>query len=76
MLTRGDAEAIVREVLELPDDFPLREDVRPALVPGWDSIAWLGIIASAEDAVGREIPPEALADIVTVGDLYSVLTTI
>jgi acyl carrier protein len=76
VLTRDHVEAIIHDVLKLPDDYPLTEDLRPAFVPGWDSIAWLGIVAEAEDALGHEIAPEALGDVVTVGDLYSVLTTI
>jgi acyl carrier protein len=73
MLTAGRIEGIIRDALELPDGFELGEDLRPAQVPGWDSLAWLNIIAAVEADIGAEIPLDALDDVSTVGDLYAVL---
>ena len=73
MLTADRIEELIRDALELPDEFELAADLRPAQVPGWDSLAWLNIITAVESHLGTELPLDALDDVSTVGDLYTVL---
>lgn len=74
MLPQKRIETMIRDALELPDDFALDEELRPANVPGWDSLGWLAILAAAEQDLGTEIPLDALEDVSTLGDFYSVLS--
>ncbi len=75
MLTRDQIEAIIRQALELPDTYDLNEDLRPAFIPGWDSIGWINIITAIEGTLGKEVPFDALDNVSTLRDLYAVLTS-
>lgn len=74
MLTPDRIETIIRDALELPEHAELDGSLPPASIPGWDSLAWLRMIAAIEEALGKEIPLEALDDVTTIGEFVSVMT--
>ena len=76
MLTQDRIEDLIRKALDLPGSFVLDSEIRPAFVPGWDSIGWLNVITAIEDDANMLIPLEALDDVVSLGDFYAVLSRI
>lgn len=64
-----DVHDLLRELLALPADFVFGEGMRPANVPGWDSVAWLELILALENRCGREVPIELFDGVLTVADV-------
>jgi acyl carrier protein len=73
MLSQEDASILIRKTLELPDGFELRPDRKISSVPGWDSIGWLNVICAIEEASQKQVAIEALDDVHTLADLFSLV---
>jgi acyl carrier protein len=73
MLSQEDASVLIRKTLELPDGFELTPERKIASVPGWDSIGWLNVICAIEEASQKQVPIEALDDVHTLADLFSLV---
>jgi acyl carrier protein len=55
------------------DEIVLTEDLTPAEVPGWDSLAHVNLMCSIEEAFGVQFSANELADFSTVGQLERTL---
>ena len=73
MLSHSKIFEIIRESLELPEDFVLADEERPAFIPGWDSLGWVKIIIAIEESADIEIPLDTLDDVVTIGEFCDAL---
>lgn len=65
--------ALVREMFDLPADFPLSDETGPDDVPGWDSIGTLDLVSAAEERFGIRLSLEQVADLATVADFKRML---
>jgi len=75
-MTRQEVHNIIRVTLELPEDFELLDETRPAFVPGWDSIGWMNILFSIEEELESEIPLEIFDESLNIGVFCDVVTTL
>jgi len=67
-MTIDEAKDMIKEVFALPADFSFTDGLRPAAVPGWDSMGWLQLLTAIEERCGREVPMELFDRIITVQD--------
>jgi acyl carrier protein len=70
MMTRQDLLAKLAEILETSPD-QLTEEAGPNQIPGWDSVAALGVISLLDDAGAGEITTEDAASFKTIGAILS-----
>jgi acyl carrier protein len=68
MAVHEQLEEVVRTFFS-DDEIILRDDLTPADVPGWDSLAHVGLMFSIEEAFGIQFSDDELADFSNVGDL-------
>lgn len=73
--SRTELSGVIRDALQLPEDFDLDEAKRPAQIPGWDSVGWTAVLASLERRYGHTVSLLALDDAVTIGDILDILST-
>jgi acyl carrier protein len=57
----------IRDALKLPGDYPIDGSAAPGDVPGWDSLAWINLMAAVESEYAIVLPLEELSEIETVG---------
>ena len=73
MLSQEDASVLIRKALELPEGFELAPERKISSIPGWNSIGWLNVICAIEEASQKQVPIEALDDVHTLADLFSLV---
>jgi len=61
--------------LELPSGYQLTGDALIKEVPGWDSIAWISVVAALEEVTCSEFPIDAIDTVRTVDDLIRLTVT-
>ena len=64
---------VLIDALELPDEFALAPEMPISTIPGWDSMAWISVIAGLEEITGKEFPLDGVDEIKTLGDLLKAI---
>jgi acyl carrier protein len=65
----------IASALELPTEYRLSGATLIKDVPGWDSVAWISVIAALEEATQKEFPVDAVDSVRTVDDLIRLTLT-
>ena len=73
MNVRQNLLSSIVSVLDLPAGYELAMSAEIAEIPGWDSMAWINVVAAIEEWSGKEFPIEKIADIKTIDDLIKAI---
>lgn len=66
------ARAILAAGLEI-DANAIAEDASIMTLEAWDSLGHIRIITALEEIVGRELPPEKVAEVISLPEIAAVL---
>lgn len=67
-MSREEVYRLIAQVFSLPPDFAFEPKMRPASIPGWDSIGWMRMLLAVEEIANCEVPLELFDRVVTVDD--------
>ena len=65
----------IASALELPSGYLLTREAMINDVPGWDSFAWISVVAALEEVTCSEFPIEAIDTVHTIDDLIRLTIT-
>lgn len=72
MTVRDRVQGIFRDVFDAPD-LLIRDEMKGADIPGWDSLNYINLIVGVESEFGVQFTGEELASLTCVGDLLGLL---
>ena len=71
MITYNESLKLIKQAIDLPENFFISYDTKISSIPGWDSFKWIAVIHLLEKETNVTFCLDNMEDIVIIGQLLA-----